>query len=51
LRMLKPKHIIPAHGELDMLVAYGELAEEEGYRIGNNIHILRNAQAQVFNGH
>jgi ribonuclease J len=34
-----------------MLVAYGELAEEEGYRIGNNIHILRNAQAQVFNGH
>ena len=50
LRMLKPKHIIPAHGELEMLVAYGELAEEEGYRIGNNIHILRNAQAQVFNG-
>ena len=51
LRMLRPKHIIPAHGELEMLVAYGELAEEEGYRIGNNIHILRNAQAQVFNGH
>ena len=50
LRMLRPKHIIPAHGELEMLVAYGELAEEEGYRIGNNVHILRNAQAQVFNG-
>jgi len=26
-----------------------ELAEEEGYRIGSNVHILRNAQAQVFN--
>lgn len=50
LRILKPKHIIPAHGELEMLVAYGELAEEEGYKIGHNVHILRNAQAQVFNG-
>lgn len=50
LRMLKPKHIIPAHGELEMLVAYGELAEEEGYKIGHNVHILRNAKAQVFNG-
>ncbi|WP_067092188.1 RNase J family beta-CASP ribonuclease [Methanobrevibacter curvatus] len=49
IRMLKPKHIIPAHGNLEMLVAYGELAEEEGYRIGNNVHILRNGQAQVFN--
>lgn len=49
LRMLKPQHIIPAHGDLSMLSAYGELAEEEGYRIGKNVHILRNAQAQVFN--
>ncbi|MCL2114769.1 MAG: RNase J family beta-CASP ribonuclease [Methanobrevibacter sp.] len=50
LRMLKPLHIIPSHGNLEMLAAYGELAEEEGYRIGNNVHILRNGQAQVFNG-
>ena len=49
LRMLKPVHIIPAHGDLSMLTAYGQLAEEEGYRIGSNVHILRNAQAQVFN--
>ncbi|MDO5848744.1 MAG: RNase J family beta-CASP ribonuclease [Methanobrevibacter sp.] len=49
IRMLKPQHIIPAHGDLSMLSAYGELAEEEGYRIGKNVHILRNAQAQVFN--
>jgi ribonuclease J len=47
LRMLKPKHIVPAHGDLEMLVAYGELAEEEGYRIGNNVHILRNGQSFV----
>ena len=48
LRMLKPQQIIPAHGDLSMLSAYAELAEEEGYRIGYDIHILRNAQAQVF---
>ena len=34
--------------DLSMLAAYAELAEEEGYRIGYDIHILRNAQAQVF---
>ncbi|MDR1820577.1 MAG: RNase J family beta-CASP ribonuclease [Methanobrevibacter sp.] len=51
LRMLKPEHIIPAHGDLSMLSLYGELAEEEGYRIGKNVHILRNGQAQVFNGY
>jgi ribonuclease J len=50
LRMLNPMHIIPAHGDLEMLAAYTELAEEEGYKLGNNIHILRNGQAQVFNG-
>lgn len=49
IRMLKPENIIPAHGDLSMLSAYAELAEEEGYRIGKNVHILRNAQAQVFN--
>ncbi len=50
LRMLQPQHIIPAHGDLEMLSAYTELAEEEGYKLGNDIHVLRNGQAQVFNG-
>jgi len=27
-----------------------EMAEEAGYKMGNDIHILRNGQAQVFNG-
>lgn len=49
IRMLNPAHIIPSHGDLEMLTAYAELAEDEGYRMGNNIHILRNGQAQVFN--
>ncbi len=50
IRMLDPMHIIPAHGDLEMLAAYTEMAEEEGFKMGNNIHILRNGQAQVFNG-
>ncbi|OPX60321.1 MAG: metal-dependent hydrolase [Methanobacterium sp. PtaB.Bin024] len=50
IRMLQPQHIIPAHGDLEMLAAYTELAEEEGYKMGNDIHVLRNGQAQVFNG-
>lgn len=49
IRMLDPVHILPSHGDLEMLAAYTELAEEEGYKLGNNIHILRNGQAQVFN--
>ncbi|GAB6055143.1 RNase J family beta-CASP ribonuclease [Methanobacterium alkalithermotolerans] len=49
LRMLQPQHLIPSHGNLGMLTAYAELAEEEGYRLGHNIHLLRNGQAQVFN--
>jgi ribonuclease J len=50
IRMLQPEHIIPSHGDLEMLAAYTELAEEEGYKMGNDIHVLRNGQAQVFNG-
>jgi ribonuclease J len=50
IRMLNPMHIVPAHGDLEMLASYTELAEEEGYKLGNNIHLLRNGQAQVFNG-
>lgn len=50
IRMLQPENILPSHGDLEMLAAYTELAEEEGYKMGNDIHILRNGQAQVFNG-
>ncbi|MDO8869947.1 MAG: RNase J family beta-CASP ribonuclease [Methanobacteriaceae archaeon] len=50
IRMLNPVHIIPSHGDLNMLSAYAELAEEEGYKMGNDVHVLRNGQAQVFDG-
>ena len=48
--MLNAKHLIPTHGNLQMLTAYAELAEEEGYKLGRDIHLLRNGQAQVFDG-
>ena len=49
IRMLNPQHLIPSHGDLSHLAAFVELAEEEGYKLGNDVHILRNGQAQVFN--
>ncbi len=49
IRMLQPQHLIPSHGDLSHLAAFVELAEEEGYKLGNDVHILRNGQAQVFN--
>jgi ribonuclease J len=41
LTMLKPEHIIPAHGNARMKTALGDLATEKGYEYGRNIHILR----------
>lgn len=45
LHMLKPRHIIPCHGNLKMLASYAELAENEGYSLGKNIHLIRNGKS------
>jgi ribonuclease J len=44
LRMVKPEHVIPAHGTMDMHTAYVEMAEDTGYLFGETAHILRNGQ-------
>ncbi|MCD1293886.1 ribonuclease J [Methanocella sp. CWC-04] len=44
LRMVKPEHVIPAHGSLDMHAAYTQMAEDTGYEFGETVHILRNGQ-------
>ena len=44
LRMVKPEHVIPAHGTLEMHTAYVEMAEDTGYEFGETAHILRNGQ-------
>ncbi len=44
LRMINPEHVIPAHGNLTMHSAYLEMAEDAGYMLGENAHILRNGE-------
>jgi ribonuclease J len=44
IRMLQPEHIIPSHGEIEKLAAYAELAREEGYDVGKNIHLMHNGK-------
>src|SRR3989344_1830304 len=44
INILKPKHIIPAHGNDSMKGALAELAVEMGYKKGNNVHLMRDGQ-------
>jgi ribonuclease J len=44
INMVKPRHIIPAHGDIKMASALSELATEMGYKIGENVHIMQNGQ-------
>jgi ribonuclease J len=45
IRMLQPENIVPSHGEIEKLAAYAELASEEGYDIGKNLHLMHNGKA------
>jgi ribonuclease J len=44
LRIVNPEYIIPSHGGFDMLSSWGILGEEEGYRVGRDIFIMKNTQ-------
>ncbi|NYT04923.1 MAG: RNase J family beta-CASP ribonuclease [Methanomicrobiales archaeon] len=48
LHLLNPQHIIPSHGNIDMTGGYTQLAEECGYTLGNDVHILRNGKRITF---
>jgi len=48
LRWINPEHIIPSHGDFNLTTAYAKLAEEEGYRLGEDVHLLRNGQSLKF---
>jgi ribonuclease J len=43
INLVKPKHIIPAHGNIQMTAALSDLATEMGYE-ADNIHLMRNGQ-------
>jgi len=42
INLVKPQHIIPAHGELKMTSALADLAVEMGYKKGQNVHVMGN---------
>ncbi len=44
IHLLNPQHLIPSHGGLDLTGAYAQLAEEVGYTLHNDLHIMRNGQ-------
>lgn len=45
ITMLKPKHLIPAHGDMNNLSSLAELSKEEDYILGKTVHILQNGQS------
>jgi len=47
LTMVKPKHILPAHGDSTMTAALAKLAVELGYKRGKEIHIMRDGQKTI----
>ena len=44
IHLTKPKHLIPAHGDITKLTPMAELARELGYTLGEDVHVLRDGQ-------
>ena len=44
ITMLKPKHVIPAHGDIPKLTTLAGLCVEMDYKIGKSVHITKNGQ-------
>jgi ribonuclease J len=44
INLVKPEHIIPAHGDFTMITALADLCIEMGYRVGENVHIMKDGQ-------
>jgi ribonuclease J len=40
LEMVKPEHLIPSHGSIQMISPMIDLAKEYGYKIGKNSHLV-----------
>lgn len=48
INLVKPKHIIPAHGDFTMISALADLCIEMGYKMGENVHIMKDGQKLRF---
>lgn len=44
IRLTRPEHIIPSHGDIVKTSAGAKVAEEEGYKIGKTVHVLGNGR-------
>jgi ribonuclease J len=42
LQALQPQHVVPAHQNMKGFSGYVDLAENEGYRLGRDVHVSRN---------
>ncbi|MHC1630808.1 MAG: RNase J family beta-CASP ribonuclease [Methanotrichaceae archaeon] len=51
LRMMNPDQVITSHGTFESHGKYMMMAEENGYGLGDTIHILRNGQRLLFSQH
>lgn len=45
IKLTKPEHVIPSHGDLKKLSAGANLAVEMGYVIDKNVHIMQNLKS------
>jgi ribonuclease J len=44
IEMVKPRYLIPAHGDIVKQTPLAELATELGYVLGKNVHLMQNGQ-------
>jgi ribonuclease J len=47
LKILKPKHYVPSHGDLKKLAVGVELGKEMGYVLGKTVHLMQNGYRWV----
>ncbi|MDX1610871.1 MAG: RNase J family beta-CASP ribonuclease [Candidatus Thermoplasmatota archaeon] len=45
--MLEPEHIYPAHGDIAHQSSLADLAEAHGWKLNEQVHILRNGQGHI----
>jgi len=44
IELVKPKHIFPAHGGIKVTTHLGDLAQEMGYKINKDVHLMYNGK-------
>ena len=47
IKLTRPEHVIPSHGDLKKLVAGAKLAEEIGYKLNKTVHLMANGRSII----